>query len=273
MDGLAEHAAFDFSMYKLEPLDMLVPDIYGGSTDIPVLPTDRSRAAQALAKMPPALAKEVGEDGPRYYWGGVGELMSGPPYVGAIVILLALIGFFIPGIRHRWWILGVAALTIAMSWGGYFHLFNSLLVKYLPMYNKFRAPSMIIVVPTFLFSMLAMITLQKIMEAKDRVALWRSYKWTLMGVAGIFLLLTLLYFRFDYASVWEEGLLKKAAAGGSASRDANRPMPEPRTSSPSSSPSSVSACSSGPSGRRFGGFATGRPSSSPRRRALRWAAP
>ena len=216
-DGLAEQSAFDFSMYKLEPLVMLVPNIYGGSTDIALLPADKSRAVRAMEKMPPELVKEIGEDGPRYYWGGVGELLSGPPYVGAIIVLLALIGIFVLDNRHKWWIMGVALLTILMSWGGYFLPFNSFLLKYLPMYNKFRAPSMILVVPTFLFCMMAVLALQKIVQTEDRSALWRPYKWSLLAMGGVFLLLTLLYFRFDYAGTWEVALVKKASVlGGQA---------------------------------------------------------
>ncbi|HTI92640.1 MAG TPA: hypothetical protein VL727_18720 [Puia sp.] len=216
-NGLAEQSAFDFSMYKLEPLVMMVPNIYGGSTDIALLPANRSRAVRAMEKLPPELVKDIGEDGPRYYWGGVGELLSGPPYVGAIIILLALIGFFILDHRHKWWIMGVGLLTILMSWGGYFLPFNSFLLKYLPMYNKFRAPSMILVVPTFLFCMMAVLALQKIVQTEDRSVLWRPYKWSMLAMTGVFLLLGLLYFRFNYAGNWEAALLKKASVlGGEA---------------------------------------------------------
>ncbi|MBS1663919.1 MAG: YfhO family protein [Bacteroidetes bacterium] len=213
-NGLSEATAFDFSFYKLEPFVMLVPDIYGGSTDIPVLSPERSKAAQLLQKMPPELAGQVGEDGPRYYWGGVGDLLSGPPYVGAIIVLLALLGFFILDGKHKWWILGVMTLTIVMSWGGHFQAFNSLLLKWLPMYNKFRAPSMILVVPTFLLCMIASMTLQKIAMAEDRTALWHSYKRGMLTVAGVFAVLAFLYFRFDYVANWDATMLKKAAAMG-----------------------------------------------------------
>ena len=212
-DGLSEQSAFDFSMYKLESFVMLVPDIYGGSTELQ-LPAQRSQAVRALDKMPANLVAMVGEDGPRYYWGGVGEFFSGPPYVGAIIILLAVLGFFVLDNRYKWWILGVCILTIAMSWGGYFQGFNGLLLKYLPMYNKFRGPSMILVVPTFLFCMMAVMTLQKILVAEDRTVLWHRYGWGLMAMASIFLLLAGLYFRFDYSSAWDADLLHKAAAQG-----------------------------------------------------------
>lgn len=215
-DGLAEQSAFDFSMYKLEPFMMLVPDIYGGSTDVPAISPEKSKAVDAMGKMPEELQKQIGEDGPRYYWGGVGELMSGPPYVGAIVILLALIGIFILDNRHKWWMLGVALLTIVMSWGGYFQAFNGILLKWLPGYNKFRAPSMILVVPTLLFCMMGSMALQKIVSTEDKKTLWPSYRNALLTITGIFVLLTVLYFRFDYSSSYEEGLLKKAAEKGTA---------------------------------------------------------
>ncbi|HXB09807.1 MAG TPA: hypothetical protein VNW04_21935, partial [Puia sp.] len=201
-NGLSEHAAFDFSMYRSEPLVMFVPDIYGGSSDLQ-LSADRSKATQVYKKMPRMLADQVGMEGPKYYWGGVGELFSGPPYVGAVIVLLALAGFFILDNRHKWWILGVSVLTIAMSWGGYFQPFNSFLLKYLPMYNKFRAPSMILVVPSFLLCLMATLTLQQIVTADDRKLLWRQYLRGLLLVAGVFLLLTLFYFRFDYTGLFD----------------------------------------------------------------------
>jgi hypothetical protein len=237
-DGLGASSAFDFSMYKLEPFVMLVPDIYGGSTDLQ-LPPGRSRAVQSLQKMPHDLAAQIGSDGPRYYWGGVGEFFSGPPYVGAIVILLALAGFFILDNKHKWWILGITILTIVMSWGGYFRVFNGMLLKYLPMYNKFRAPSMILVVPTFLFCVMAVLTLQRILAGRaktttvaigksgsDRItspgsdlaatSLWRRWLWGLATMAAIFVVLVVLYLRFDYTSTWENDLLITARHHGAA---------------------------------------------------------
>ncbi len=213
-NGLSEQAAFDFSMYPLEPFVMFVPDIYGGSTELE-LPAQKSKAVQAIQKMPASDIALFGGNNPRYYWGGVGEFFSGPPYVGAIIILLSVLGFFILDNRHKWWILGVSVLTIAMSMGGYFQSFNGFLLKWLPMYNKFRGPSMILVVPTFLFCMMAVLTLQKVLETEDRKALWRRYGWGLLAMTGVFIVLAGLYFHFSYSSDYEKELLQKAAAKGS----------------------------------------------------------
>ena len=214
-NGLSEHAAFDFSMYKPEPLVMFVPDIYGGSTDLQ-LPPERSKATAIYRSMPRMLADQVGLEGPKYYWGGVGELFSGPPYIGAVIFLLALLGFFILDNRHKWWILAVIILTIVMSWGGYFSAFNSFLLKYLPMYNKFRAPSMILIVPSFLLCLMATLTLQQLTIAEDRKRLWRQFLRGLLLVAGVFGLLAFLYFRFDYSSPFDADMLAKAHSFGNA---------------------------------------------------------
>lgn len=213
--GLSDSAAFEFSMYKAEPLVMLVPDIYGGSTELQLAP-QQSKAMRVLKSMPPDLASAIGPDGPRYYWGGVGKFFAGPPYVGAVVVLLALMGFFVLDGRHKWWILAVCALTIAMSWGAYFYSFNSFLLRWLPMYNKFRAPSMILVVPTFLFCMLATMTLDKILRAEDRRGVWIQCRKGIVVLAGVFAVLTGMYFRFHYSSGWEADLLKTAADRGSS---------------------------------------------------------
>ena len=82
-NGLTDSAAFEFSMYKLEPLVMLVPDIFGGSTDLQ-LHSQQSKAVRVMDQMPPDLIARIGEDGPRYYWGGVGKFFAGPPYAGEI---------------------------------------------------------------------------------------------------------------------------------------------------------------------------------------------
>jgi hypothetical protein len=214
-NGLSDSAAFEFSMYRSEPLVMLVPDIYGGSTELQYSP-QQSKAVRVMNSMPPDLASEIGPDGPRFYWGGVGKFFAGPPYTGAIIVLLALMGFFVLDGRHKWWILGVCALTIVMSWGAYFYGFNSFLLRWLPLYNKFRAPSMILVVPTFLFCMLATLTLGKIFRAEDRIQLWRQYRRGVWVMGGIFLLLAGMYFGFHYSSQWEADLLKTAADRGSS---------------------------------------------------------
>jgi hypothetical protein len=207
--GLSESYAFDYSMYKTEPFVMMVPKMYGGSDGLEIS-EDNSKAIEALQQMPQQLAQQL-QGFVHFYWGGIGGT-SGPPYVGAIICFLALIGFFVLDTKQRWWILACCVLTIIMSWGGYFAGFNSLLLKYLPMYNKFRAPSMIIVVPTFLFCMMAVMTLQKIVSMDNKEELWNRYKKGLLLTGGIFVVLLLMYLSFDYTAKDDNELLKQVSS-------------------------------------------------------------
>ncbi len=207
--GLDEDYAFSYSLYKSEPFVMLVPGMFGGSSGNEEIKQEKSKAIAALQEMPQELAQQLGY--PRYYWGGInGVGTSGPPYAGAIVCFLAVLGFVILDNKYRWWMLSCCALTIIMSWGGYFKSFNGFLLEYLPMYNKFRAPSMIIVVPTLLLGLAATLALDKIIfRIKDKKAFLEKYKKALFIMLGLFAFLLFLYFSFDFTSQQDSYILQQ----------------------------------------------------------------
>ncbi len=206
--GLSKDYAFTYSMFKTEPFVMMVPKMYGGSSGLEI-PQENSKAIEALQQMPQQMGQQL-QSFIQFYWGGIGGT-SGPPYVGAIICFLALIGFFILDDKHKWWILAACTISIIMSWGGYFKGFNGLLLNILPMYNKFRAPSMIIVIPTFLFCMMAVMTLQKIVTTENKMELGERYKKGLYLTGGIFVILLLLYISFDYTSEGDKTLLSQVS--------------------------------------------------------------
>ena len=70
--------------------------------------------------------------------------------------------------------LAAIVLTLFMSWGKYFEGFTGTLLNVLPLYNKFRAPSMILVIPTLLFCMLAVMALQVISTETDKKILFNK---------------------------------------------------------------------------------------------------
>jgi hypothetical protein len=212
--GLSQEYALSYSMYKSEPFVMMVPNMYGGSS---ALITDKiadSKTADALQSMPPQLANQIA-GAASAYWGGIGNITSGPPYVGAIICFLALLGFFILDSKHKWWILVLTVLTLLMSWGEYFKGFNTFLLNTLPGYNKFRAPSMIIVIPTFLFGMMAVMTIQKIISTENRAELWSRYKKGLLLTAGLFVVLLLIYFNSDFTNEIDKNLSRQVNGAAS----------------------------------------------------------
>ncbi|MBH2004821.1 MAG: YfhO family protein [Sphingobacteriia bacterium] len=207
--GLSTDYALSYSVYKTEPLVMMFPRIYGGSSNNMEIAEEKSKALEALQQMPQQLAQQL-QGAMQFYWGGIdGVGTSGPPYAGAIICFLALIGFVVVDKKYTYWIAAAAALTIMMSWGKYFEGFNLAMLKFLPFYNKFRAPSMILVVPTFLFAMLATLALQKIITDQNKELLWKQYKKGLLVVAGVFAIAALVYFSSDFSAEADRSLLQQ----------------------------------------------------------------
>jgi hypothetical protein len=210
--GLSQDYALSYSMYKTEAFTLIVPKIFGGSNVDPQITADDSKTTNALQTMPPQLGQQLSQM-IRSYWGGI-STTAGPAYAGAVICLFALIGFFLLDGKHKWWILAAAIFTILMSWGGYFVEFNGFLLKALPGYNKFRAPSVIIVVPTLLLCILAALSLNRLlaMTVADRPAAWKQYKKGLYLTGGVFIVLLLLYMSFDYAGDIDRSLQQQVAS-------------------------------------------------------------
>lgn len=208
--GLSEDYAFSYSLYPTETFILMAPKMYGGSSG-PELTARDSKAIAALEKMPSETAKDIRQqDLLTFYWGGIGGT-AGPAYAGAVICLLALLGMFVLDNNHKWWIAATALLAILMSWGGYFAGFNRLLLQYLPMYNKFRAPSVILVIPVFLLTIMAALTLQRILTSPDE-KLKKRYKQGLLLTGGLLLLLLWLYFRLTYLTWYDLQFYRQAPA-------------------------------------------------------------
>ena len=80
-----------------------------------------------------------------------GESMgNGAYYVGAGVFFLFCLALFTVGGTMRNWVLASGIVFLFMAWGSNFESFNKLLFNALPLYNKFRVPSMAMVVLFFL---------------------------------------------------------------------------------------------------------------------------
>ena len=225
-DGLTKDYALSYSMEIPEPLIMMLPNMYGGAGDKIIIDQEKSKAWEALAQIGQqninTIDQQTGIYLPNYlpsYWGGLskpGEAgVSGPAYVGVIICLLAIFGFIILDSKHKWWILTAIVVTIMMSWGSYFETLNGLLYKYLPLYNKFRAPSMILVISQMLIPFLAVLGLEKFALTTDKKLLMPAFKKWLYVTGGLLVLFFIMYVMFDYLSGSNENLLKMIRGSGS----------------------------------------------------------
>ena len=207
-EGLSKEYAFDYSLYKTEPLVIMFPKFYGGSSD-KMEREENSKALETLQSLPQELQGQL-QYNLNFYWGGIGST-SGPPYIGAIICFLAILGMFVLDDKHKWWIAGITILSIAMSWGSFFESFNVLLLKYLPLYNKFRAPSMLMVIPQLVLPMLACLSLNRILihTASERTPLQKNIKKGIIATAALIGVALLIYFTSDFYSNHDHDVLKQ----------------------------------------------------------------
>jgi uncharacterized membrane protein YfhO len=221
-NGLTKDYALSYSMNITEPFIMMVPRMYGGASYAMELKEEDSKALESLRAFPNEVQQQVSQY-LSFYWGGMakpGESVSGPAYVGAIICVLAILAMFVLDGKHKWWILTAVGITIMMSWGSYFDTLNGFLYKVLPLYNKFRAPSMILVVSQMLLPLLAVLGLSKIADTTDKKTLLPRFKKGLIAVAITFALLFIIYFISDFMSGADNELMKRLKSGGAQAQQA-----------------------------------------------------
>ncbi len=198
--GLPIDYAFNWSYGKLETFTLVVPGIYGGgggdrfpenSNFIQKLTEKGASEDQAQQ-----IAGQMGT-----YWGAQ-PFTSGPVYLGAVICLLFLFGIVYIKSPHKWWILAACVAAILMSWGKNFSAFNTFLFNYLPLYNKFRVPTMTLVIPQLLFPVVAILGLQQFLfDDTDKAAAFKKFKLTAYITGGLIALLGLIYISLDYTGL------------------------------------------------------------------------
>lgn len=209
--GLDVDYALSYSIAKSEFLTFLMPNAFGGSSSESF--DENSKVVTALTEenVPENNAIQIASQLPRY-WGGIVPLTAGPVYFGAIICILFIIGLVMVKEEHRWWILAATVFSLMMAWGSYFLGFNELLLKYLPLYNKFRAPSMALVIPQLLFPLMAVLCLQQIFFSKNsKQDLQQNFKKILYVTGGVFAVLILMYLFNDYSSANDQQIIKSFA--------------------------------------------------------------
>jgi hypothetical protein len=207
--GLNKDYALSYSMFKSEPLVMMFPNIYGGSSDPNVMDPAKSKAVETLQTMDPQIAQQL-QSFVQFYWGGIGGT-SGPPYVGILICFFAIMGFSVKSNTHRYWIAATILFTLMLAAGSYFISFNSLMLDHFPFYNKFRAPSMIIVVPTLLIGMMSLYGMDSVLKVTNMKDLFAKYKPSLIILGLVFVAVLYVYMSSDFRSDNDKQLLTSIA--------------------------------------------------------------
>ncbi|WP_314967799.1 YfhO family protein [Phocaeicola abscessus] len=160
--GLERDYITQWSYGTGETFSLLIPNVKGGAS-VPL-----SQNEKAMSKANPAynyIYNQLGQ-----YWGEQPGT-SGPVYVGAFVAFLFLLGSFIVKGPMKWALLVGTILSVLLSWGKNFMGFTDFFLDVVPMYDKFRAVSSILVIAEFTMPLLAIMALREIIRQPQ---LWQK---------------------------------------------------------------------------------------------------
>lgn len=182
--GMDREAITAWSYGIDETFSLLIPNVKGGATIQPVAGETRIKAvsetpkADELNLSPEELA--FLDQFPQYF--GDQPMTNGPVYVGAFVLLLAILALFmVPG-PMKWSLFAVSVLAILLSWGHNFAWLTDLFIDNFPGYNKFRAVSSILVIVEFTVPLLALMCVREMIKNPKR---FTDNPWTTYTVFGL----------------------------------------------------------------------------------------
>ena len=187
-----------------------MPMSFGGSSSETISSDSKFVNYLTDKNIPNDNAEQLASQLPRY-WGGL-ESTVGPNYLGVICVLLALFGFVFVKTRDRWWILASMSVGAILAFGKYLPQINETIFNILPLYNKFRAPSMSLVIIQFVTPLMAGIFLNYLVDnnIKDKSAFIKKILYTL---GGLTISLAVIYLINDYGSKDLEQQIKQVFGG------------------------------------------------------------
>lgn len=174
-----------------ETFSLLVPNVKGGAS-VPLAANEK--AMEKANPMYGSIYNQIGQ-----YWGEQPGT-SGPVYVGAFVMFLFILGLFIVKGPMKWALLGATLLSILLSWGKNFMEFTDFFLDYIPMYDKFRAVSSILVIAEFTIPLLAMLALKEIITRPQLIKEQAKAFYISFGLTGGIALLFALVSKFFFPS-------------------------------------------------------------------------
>tara|TARA_R110002020_G_scaffold154714_2_gene334868 strand:+ start:4726 stop:7173 length:2448 start_codon:yes stop_codon:yes gene_type:complete len=189
--GLEKAYINQYSYGITETLDLFVAGLFGGSNSEPY--NKDSAFAQFLRQqqVPPAQIEQIFGQFPLYYWGNQPGV-SGPAYIGAVVIFLFVLALFLVKGRLKWWLVAGTVLSLLLSYGSNLEWFTDLWIDYFPLYNKFRAVTSIQVIAELCIPALGIAGLVKMLQSdQPATEKFNALKWTTIITGGLALILLL----------------------------------------------------------------------------------
>ena len=175
--GLEIDYAFQWSYGIGESFTALVPGLYGGSSHYRL--SENSETYQLLRS---SGQTAFAENAP-LYWGDQ-PFTSGPVHMGAIICFLFILGIFVVKGPEKWWLLAATVISFLLSWGRHLPWLNDFLFYHLPLYNRFRTPSMALVIAELSMAVLAALAVKALLSGSGGKEAHKKDFFYACGISG-----------------------------------------------------------------------------------------
>lgn len=211
--GLDRSYALAWSYGIGETLNMVVPNLMGGSSSLSLSPDSHTGQFFMQQLRNKELAEQYLEHMPTY-WGSQ-PMTSGPVYIGAVVFFFFVLSLFVMKGPLKYSLLGVTLLAIFLAWGSHMAWFSNLFLDYFPGYNKFRTVSMTLVIAEVTIPLMAFYGLSLWLgKGLDEAQRKRAWKWSsivTLGTLGLVLVLGLMFMPFTSLTGFDSQLPEQLA--------------------------------------------------------------
>ncbi len=188
-EGLDIGYATSWSYSPEETPNLFIPNFNGGSSAGEL---DRESATyKALKGGGYQGADQIIKQMPLYW--GPQPFTAGPMYLGAIMVFLFILALFLIGGAVKWWALGVTLLAVLLSWGSNFLPLTEFFFKYIPMYNKFRTVSMVLVILQILVPLMGVLVIEKLMKSEFSAKKFKTGMISALVLTAGFALLAMIF--------------------------------------------------------------------------------
>lgn len=100
------------------------------------------------------------------YWGEQ-PIVSGPTYVGIVMVFLMILGLVYVKDRRKWILFFVGVLALMLSWGKNFMGLTEFFIDHIPGYNKFRTVTIIMVLIELIVPLIGIWFLDALLKDKE----------------------------------------------------------------------------------------------------------
>ena len=192
--GLDEDYIFGWSYGLSESFSLILPHAKGGGASqsykntetyskvAPFIKSNLTKQGVPFKKQHGIIEKQVGG---LFYFGDQ-PFVGVSIYAGVGLVFLALFGFILAEKTIKSWLISSLVVSLIIAWGNNIFL-GSLLVEYMPFYNKFRAVSMALGITQLILAISAAIGLSTWLKA-DAATKEKSLKLAAMVFSGLLVL-------------------------------------------------------------------------------------